>query len=98
QLRDRIQNSGVKIRSLDIPSMDTLNLGIYGTIAQHERETISMRTRNALAELKKRGVKLGSPENLTEDARAKGQEAIRHNASTNDSNRQAIPIIMSCKD
>lgn len=77
QLRDRIQNSGVKIKSLDIPNMDTLNLGIYGTIAQHERETISTRTKNALAELKKQGVKLGSPANLNSLAREKGQISIK---------------------
>ena len=83
QLKQRIQNSGVKIKSLDIPNMDTLNLGIYGTIAQHERETISLRTKNALAELKKKGVKLGKPENLTDNARLKGQQVIKLNAINN---------------
>lgn len=98
QLKDRVQNSGVKIKSLDIPNMDTLNLGIYGTIAQHERETISSRTKNALAELKRRGVKLGSPKNLTKEARVKGQLSIKRNAANNDRNRQAQAIIISCKE
>lgn len=98
QLKDRIQNSGVKIKSLDIPSMDTLNLGIYGTIAQHERETTSSRTRLALAELKKKGVKLGTPMNLNQQARAKGQQVIKENALNNDRNRQAQAIIKASKD
>jgi DNA invertase Pin-like site-specific DNA recombinase len=98
QLKQRIQNSGVRIKSLDIPSMDTLNLGIYGTIAQHERETTSNRTKVALAELKKKGVKLGTPDNLTENARQKGQETIKQNAINNDQNRQAQAIIRGCKD
>ena len=97
QLKERIQNSGVKIKSLDIPDMNTLNLGIYGTIAQHERETTSLRTKNALAELKKKGVKLGSPVNITKEAREKGQEAIKANALNNDRNRQAQAIINGCK-
>jgi DNA invertase Pin-like site-specific DNA recombinase len=97
QLRDRIQNNGVKIKSLDIPDMNTLNLGIYGTIAQHERETISLRTKNALAELKKKGVKLGSPINISKEAREKGQEAIKANAINNDRNRQAQAIVNGCK-
>lgn len=98
QLKSRIQNSGVKIKSLDIPNMDTLNLGIYGTIAQHERETISNRTKNALAELKRKGVKLGKPENLTAKARQKGQSVIKRNALENDRNRQAQAIILACKE
>lgn len=98
QLKSRIQNSGVKIKSLDIPNMDTLNLGIYGTIAQHERETISNRTRNALAELKRKGVQLGKPENLTSLAREKGQSIIKKNARENDRNRQAQAIIVGCKE
>lgn len=96
QLKTRVQNNGVKIKSLDIPNMDTLNLGIYGTIAQHERETISLRTRNALAELKKTRT-LGSPKNLTLEARTKGQLAIKRNAQENDRNRQAKAIISGCR-
>jgi DNA invertase Pin-like site-specific DNA recombinase len=98
QLKDRIQNSGVKIKSLDIPDMNTLNLGIYGTIAQHERETTSLRTKNALAELVKKGVKLGTPKNLNKAAREKGQEAIKTNALNNDRNRQAQAIVYGCKE
>lgn len=98
QLKQRINDSGVKIKSLDIPNMDTLNLGIYGTIAQHERETISLRTKNALAELKRKGVKLGSPKNLNAAARERGQVAIKQNAINNDRNRQAQAVIKGCKE
>ncbi|MDQ3190779.1 MAG: recombinase family protein [Bacteroidota bacterium] len=96
QLRDRVQQSGVSIKSLDIPDMNTLNLGIYSTISQHERETISTRTKNALSELRKQGVKLGNPKNLTPDAIQKGISAVRENAKSNDNNRQAQAMIKSC--
>ena len=52
-----------------------VTLGIFGTMAQYEREVISSRTRSALAELKKTK-KLGSPKNLTSSARKKGVETI----------------------
>ena len=44
-------------------------------LAQQEREMISTRTLTALAELKMRGLKQGSPEHLTDEARAKGRAA-----------------------
>ncbi len=96
QLRDRIQKSGVSIKSLDIPDLSTLNLGIYSTISQHERETTSNRTKLALAELKKQGVKLGSPKNLTTDAIQKGISSVMENARSNDNNRQAQAVIKNC--
>ncbi|HET8963340.1 MAG TPA: recombinase family protein, partial [Chitinophagales bacterium] len=96
QLRDRVQRGGVTIKSLDIPEMNTLNLGIYSTISQHERETIAIRTRHALTELKKRGKVLGSPKNLTMEARIRGVKAVKENAIKNTNNRQAIAIINSC--
>lgn len=98
QLRDQIQQSGIEIKSLDIPDMSTLNLGIYGTIAQHERETISKRTKVALSELKKQGVKLGTPENLNYEAQLKGVEVRKNNARNNDRNRQATAIITSMRE
>ena len=96
QLKSRIENSGIIIKCLDIPNMDTLNLGIYGTIAQHEREVISLRTKNALAELKKLGKILGTPANLNITAREKGQKSIKYNAINNDRNRQARAVILGC--
>jgi DNA invertase Pin-like site-specific DNA recombinase len=96
QLRDRVEKCGIKIKSLDIPDLSTLNLGIYSTISQHERETTSSRTRLALAELKKQGKILGSPKNLTLEAIKKGIRAVKENARTNDSNRQAQAVIKSC--
>lgn len=71
-----LRNKGVKLRCIDLPELNTLTLGIFGSVAQWERELISSRTKNGLAALKARGVKLGSPQNLTTGARIKGVETI----------------------
>jgi DNA invertase Pin-like site-specific DNA recombinase len=71
-----LRNKGVKLRCIELPELNTLTLGIFGSVAQWERELISKRTKNGLAALKARGVKLGSPQNLTNEARIKGTESI----------------------
>ena len=48
--------------------------------------------------LKERGVKLGKPENLTEDARLKGTANRIRNASTNDNNRKAMAMIAPLRE
>ena len=71
-----LRNKGVKLRCIELPELNTLTLGIFGSVAQWERELISTRTKNGLSALKARGVKLGSPQNLTNEARIKGTESI----------------------
>lgn len=71
-----LRNKGVKLRCIELPELNTLTLGIFGSVAQWERELISNRTKNGLAALKARGVKLGSPKNLTDTAREKGIKSI----------------------
>jgi DNA invertase Pin-like site-specific DNA recombinase len=80
-----LRDSNVKFRALDLPAFNTLSLGIYATIAQHEREMISQRTKAALAAKKKQGWIAGTPANMTQAAREKGkkvlrEKAIRHNS------------------
>jgi DNA invertase Pin-like site-specific DNA recombinase len=71
-----LRNKGVKLRCIELPELNTLTLGIFGSVAQWERELISSRTKNGLAALKARGIKLGSPKNLTNEARIKGTHSI----------------------
>ena len=59
-----LRNKGVKLRCIELPELNTLTLGIFGSVAQWERELISSRTKRGLDELKKTK-KLGSPQNLT---------------------------------
>lgn len=56
-----IDESGVKVAFADKPHASSLSIGIEAVVAHDEGESISYRTKAALAVAKARGVKLGNP-------------------------------------
>jgi DNA invertase Pin-like site-specific DNA recombinase len=90
-----LRDSGVDFRCVDMPDLNTLTLGMFATIAQHERELISERTRAALAAKKERGDKLGNPQNLTDEARARGRATRTEKSRTNPNNTRAAALAIS---
>ncbi|WP_332874904.1 recombinase family protein [Hymenobacter psoromatis] len=87
-----LRDSGVQFVCCDMPDANTLTVGLFAVIAQHERETISKRTKEALAAKKARGTQLGTPANLDAAATAKGLEVRKANARDNQQNRQASKL------
>ncbi len=79
-----LRDSGVDFVCADIPDANTLTIGIFATIAQHEREIISRRTKDALNAKKAQGYQLGSPKNLTAISRQLAIKSIKENVQ-NDS-------------
>lgn len=75
-----LMQSGVKFVAVDMPQVDNLTIHILAAVAEEEARLISKRTKAALQAAKARGVELGNPDNLTEDARAKGQAASKQQA------------------
>lgn len=89
-----LKDSNVDFVCCDMPDANSVTIGILAVLAQEERERTSRRTKKALAELRKKGVKLGSPQNLTNEARKKGTQAIILNARENSNNKKATSLIV----
>ena len=87
-----LRDSGVDFVCCDMPDANTLTVGLFAVIAQHERETISKRTKDALTAKKARGAQLGSPQNFTTTVIAQGQAAMQRNAREHQANRQAAQL------
>jgi DNA invertase Pin-like site-specific DNA recombinase len=72
-----LMDSGVKFTAVDMPQANEMVIHIMAAMAQGEAKAISERTKAALAAAKARGVELGNPENLTDEARQKGRDSQR---------------------
>lgn len=88
-----LRDSGVTFQCVDMPDANTLTVGIFATLAQHERELISSRNKAALPARKAQGITLGKPENLTSQAQLKGIRANQKRAAENENNRRASSMI-----
>lgn len=89
-----LRDSNVNFICCDMPDANSVTIGILAVLAQEERERTSDRTKKALEELRKKGVKLGTPENLTPEARLKGTLRIIQNAKENPNNKKATAMIV----
>jgi DNA invertase Pin-like site-specific DNA recombinase len=92
-----LEQSEVAFKIVDMPTADSFTLHIYGSLAERERQLISIRTKAALQAVKARGVTLGKPEHLTDSARAKGRQisVAKRGASSDNFARMIGPIIKS---
>ena len=75
-LMDATSKGGVRFVACDMPNANDTTIGIYAVMAQDEAKRISERTKAALKAAKARGTELGTPENLTDNARAMGRQAM----------------------
>lgn len=83
-----LRDSGAKFICADMPEFNTLSLGIFAAMAQHEREEISNRIKKALAVKKSQGFKLGT-NNLTKEGVEKSVQTRKEKARENTNNKQA---------
>ena len=80
-----------------MPDANTLTVGLFAVLAQHERETISKRTKDALVAKKARGAQLGTPANLTAAPREQSLLVPRAHLLLPPGLRQTAAFIASCR-
>lgn len=68
-----LMESGVEFIACDFPQANRLAIHILAAVAEHERDMISRRTKEALAAARARGVQLGNPVNLQRESGVKGR-------------------------
>lgn len=79
-----LHDSGVRFVAVDMPEANDLIVGIIALVAEAERDSISRRTKEALAVARARGVKLGNPNGAEALRRAgKGGVALRAAVAAN---------------
>jgi DNA invertase Pin-like site-specific DNA recombinase len=84
-----LMDSGVEFVAVDNPHANKLTVHILAAVAQHEREMIAQRTRDALRAAKARGKRLGNPK--LSEARKMALKANRKVAESFAAN--VLPII-----
>lgn len=72
-----LMESNVRFVAVDMPEVDNLTIHVMAAVAEREAALISARTKAALGAVKARGVRLGTPENLTRDAQVRGAAVQR---------------------
>lgn len=88
-----LRDTKVEFVCADMPDANTLTVGIFAVMAQHERELISKRTKDALAAKRRRGEPLGNMANMTKEGQALGAVALKAKAATDKANVQARQLI-----
>jgi DNA invertase Pin-like site-specific DNA recombinase len=84
-----LMDSGVEFVAVDNPHANKLTVHILAAVAQHEREMIVQRTKDALAAAKARGVVLGNPRL----AEARGKAIAESSAAADAFAANVLPII-----
>jgi DNA invertase Pin-like site-specific DNA recombinase len=85
--------SKVPFVACDAPFATPLTIHILSAVAENEAKLISERTSKSLQVAKQRGTKLGTPENLTQEARMKGAARKKELALSNENNVRAGSLI-----
>lgn len=93
----QLMESDVEFVICEMPTANKFTLHIFAALAEQEARYISERTKSALAELKKKGVKLGNPQNLNEEARKKGLKTRITNSLENANTKKASILISSLR-
>jgi DNA invertase Pin-like site-specific DNA recombinase len=94
KLKEELESAGVGFVFADLPEASNIMvLGIIGLVAQYEAELISRRTKEGLAEARRKGKQIGGTNNLTDADRRKAWASISRNARTDEDSIKAFHFI-----
>jgi DNA invertase Pin-like site-specific DNA recombinase len=71
-----LAEAGVEFVACDLPEANKLTVTIMAAVAEHERDRIAQRTKDALGAAKARGIKLGNPNGAAHLAGRGNDEAV----------------------
>jgi len=91
-----LADSEINFVALDCPNANKLTIGIMALLAQDYAEKVSSNTKKSLAYLASQGVALGSPQNMTKEAQAKG--ALANKLKAEKLNKQVSKIIVRLRN
>ena len=89
-----LMESRMRFQAMDLLAAYEFILHILAAVTQKEVTAISSQTQDALATNKARGFAMGTPANLTNEAKFKGLVVRQANAQTNVNNQ--LPSCRSC--
>lgn len=92
-----LKDAGVDFVAVDMPEANRLTVGIMALVAEEEARAISCRTKAALAEAKRRGVKLGNPQNLSNRELGTTNSARQRARKADDYARDAVSLIQEVR-
>lgn len=93
-----LMEAGVEFIACDLPQATNFTIHLYAALAEMEAKLISERTKNALAEKKKQGFKLGTPANLTLEGKRKAVQVITQKAIDNRANKHSTALIVEYRE
>jgi DNA invertase Pin-like site-specific DNA recombinase len=89
-----LMDSNIEFVAVDLPEANRFTIHLLSALAEQEARLISERTIAALKQVKKKGTRLGKPENLTNEAIEKGRRTMQENAFNDRNNQQAGNLIV----
>lgn len=102
EFTSKLMNSGIKFIACDIPGANEFTIHVMAAVAEQEAKRISERTKAALAERKRRGLKLGFHAHKTrsgcpfdDDARKRSIETRMKMRKDNPNNKRAVAFVKS---